>query len=431
MAFSDEVFPPDDQCEICGARLDDEIVIQEFADGSLARLCNECAAGAALGTEEHFGHDLLPPESENPALADTDPLERTRELLTPVVDLIGLQREMQAALERLAASLETFAAGVLIENQDKTATVEDRVQSLEHELELTRGRLQEAEALLAGAAVAPAPAEAGAATGATVAGMTAAAALTSGAVGTRSGLETSLAAPAAEPLPPAVAEPAAEAALVAAGAAAVASGATALPVPEPEVAPPALFTEGAESTWPGAPAAAAAAASAVGDAAEGPAPASPDTPRHGFRIEEVQAAQRYFNESPFTGKTRDVQSSLGKPRANLTRAVGAEPRAFVTITWDIVWYQYLVDMRPDVPSDQRVVLHREGMDLDELAHYFKEKNATIDDSGRLDASELEVKLLSDPSALITEMTVDEEKALEDATEEVWDQHIAPEFNWDD
>ncbi len=145
----------------------------------------------------------------------------------------------------------------------------------------------------------------------------------------------------------------------------------------------------------------------------------------------MQAAQRYFNESPFTGKTRDVQSSLGKPRANLTRAVGTEPRAFVTITWDIVWYQYLVDMRPDVPSDQRVVLHREGMDLDELAHYFKEKNATIDDNGRLDASELEVKLLSDPSALITEMTMDEEKALEDATEEIWDQHIAPEFNWDD
>ncbi len=158
MAFSDEVFPPDDQCEICGARLDDEIVIQEFADGSLARLCNECAAGAALGTEEHLGHDLPQPEPENRALADSDPLERTRELLTPVVDLIGLQREMQAALERLAASLETFAAGVLIENQDKTATVEDRVQSLEHELELTRARLQEAEALLAGAAIAPAPA---------------------------------------------------------------------------------------------------------------------------------------------------------------------------------------------------------------------------------------------------------------------------------
>jgi hypothetical protein len=150
-----------------------------------------------------------------------------------------------------------------------------------------------------------------------------------------------------------------------------------------------------------------------------------------FRIEEVQAAQRYFNESPFTGKTRDVQVSLGRPRANLTRAAGSEPRAFVTIAWDIVWYQYLVDLRLDVPSDQRVVLHREGMDLDELAHQFKEKNAIINDGGRLDASELEIKLLSDPTTLITEMAPDAEKALEDATEEIWDQHIAPEFKWDD
>jgi len=49
----------------------------------------------------------------------------------------------------------------------------------------------------------------------------------------------------------------------------------------------------------------------------------------------------------------------------------------------------------------------------------------------LDASELEVRLLSDPSALITEMTPTEMQALEDATEEIWDQRVAPEFKWDD
>ena len=80
------------------------------------------------------------------------------------------------------------------------------------------------------------------------------------------------------------------------------------------------------------------------------------------------------------------------------------PRPFVTICWDIVWYQYLVDLRRDLPSSaERVTLHREGMDLDELAFYFSEKNAVVNDDGRLDASELEVRLLSDPSALITEM----------------------------
>ena len=76
-------------------------------------------------------------------------MEKTRELLTPVVDLISLQSEMQGALQRLAASLQTFATGVISENLDKTATVESRLESLERELEQTRARLRETEALLA------------------------------------------------------------------------------------------------------------------------------------------------------------------------------------------------------------------------------------------------------------------------------------------
>jgi hypothetical protein len=82
-------------------------------------------------------------------------------------------------------------------------------------------------------------------------------------------------------------------------------------------------------------------------------------------------------------------------------------------------------------SADRVTLHREGMDVEELAFHFREKNAVINDDGRLDASELEVHLLSDPSALITEMTPEERQVIEDATEEIWDQRIAPEFKWDD
>ena len=164
-------------------------------------------------------------------------------------------------------------------------------------------------------------------------------------------------------------------------------------------------------------------------------PAGPPTAEHhsrpGFQLPEVQIAQRYFNESNFTTRIRDVRKSLGKPKANLTKLIGTEPRALVTIAWDIIWYQYLVDLRRDIPVDARVILHREGMDLDELAPVFKDKNASVDDEGRLDASELEVKLLSDPSTLITEMSIEEERALEDATEEIWDQRTAPEFKWDD
>ncbi len=122
-----------------------------------------------------------------------------------------------------------------------------------------------------------------------------------------------------------------------------------------------------------------------------------------FQIGEVQAAQRFYNECPFVTRVRDVRRSLGKPKANVTRSPGPNPLAFITICWDIVWYQYLVDLRRDLPSNaERVVLYREGMDLDELAFQLREKNAVVNDDGKLDASELEVRLLSDPSTLITD-----------------------------
>jgi hypothetical protein len=467
MALSDDIFLPGKQCEICGAELSDEVVIQEFADGSIARLCAECAAGAALsadtstfqfpdpgddpGAFEMNADDEVPldrpaspdlgvadiPVAPAPrfATAESDALEKTRELLTPVVDLITLQSEMQGALQRLAASLQTFATGVITESSDKSSSVENRLEALERELVATRARLRETEALLVGgAAVAAAPA------------------------------------PAATPAPDAAPAPAAT------------PGAVVWPAEVPAAAAPAAaavwdFDSTAESTAemalsdliePAAPETApvtpvtAPAQPAATDTATQPysfsdlqstmppvappiAPlpivptvAPPDGPptaehhnRPTFSLAEVQVAQKYFNESQFTNRIREVRKSLGKPKASVTKLVGAEPHALVTVAWDIIWYQYLVDLRRDIPMDKRVVLHREGMDLEELASTFREKNASVDDEGRLDASELEVKLLSDPSTLITEMSIDEERALEDATEEIWDQRTAPEFKWDD
>jgi hypothetical protein len=209
---------------------------------------------------------------------------------------------------------------------------------------------------------------------------------------------------------------------------AAADGAGAEPTPKPtDTATQAFSVDDLEATLP--PVAPKPVPAPVAPPA-GPPTAEPHA-RQGFQLPEVQIAQRYFNESQFTNRIRDVRKSLGKPKANLTKLIGGEPRALVTVFWDIIWYQYLVDLRRDIPADARVVLHREGMDLEELTTVFREKNASVDDEGRLDASELEVKLLSDPSTLITEMSVDEERALEDATEEIWDQRTAPEFKWDD
>ena len=59
MAFPDDVFPAEDHCEICAAELGNEVVIQEFADGTFARLCPECYAGATFGREEDVARRSL------------------------------------------------------------------------------------------------------------------------------------------------------------------------------------------------------------------------------------------------------------------------------------------------------------------------------------------------------------------------------------
>jgi hypothetical protein len=496
MDSPDDVFPAEDRCEVCGGELGDEIRIQEFADGSLARLCPECAAGAALDDEERPGGrppvvawPTEPAEASAGGSAEFDPLEKTRELLMPVTDLIALQAEMQSALERLASSLERFATEILTESQGKTA-VESRLQMLERELDKTRARLAETEFLLVNTfETAP-----GALAGVVYSAPTPAVADTSegGAEGTPAAVpgETPGAAVEPEPVAPPTVDlwswpearelesaPEAEETVPETEDAQPAVGEPSSPFLDTEIGPGIGAAQVAEAAdvaeaWPGVeaagvgeaggetlspeaaaplvaplaseapPAVEATAATTIPlpwdqppapePAAEPASPAEEEPRGTGFRIEEVQAAQRHYNESSFTNRIRDVRNSLGKPKANLTRVPGDEPRAIVTIAWDIVWYQYLVDLHRDLPSThERVVLHREGMDLDELAYYFKEPNAVVNDDGRLDASELEVRLLSDPSALITEMTPADMQALEDATEEIWDQRIAPEFKWDD
>lgn len=380
MTFSDDVFPADEVCEICGARLD-EVVIQEFPDGSLARLCPECAADTAHGSSPEPERSPFPEDIPAAQFAViNDPLEMTRELLSPVTDLISLQSEVQAALERLAASLQRFAGEVLSDSTDKASGVEQRVKALESELEKTRTRLVEAESLLFGAATGP----------------IAIPAVAEQPVEPRDAFEDTLITGPAPTAPTAAEGPVAPAAPVAP----VATNDFATPPP-------------------------------VSPAVKPVAPPAPSSPEGAFTLEEMQTIQRYFNDSQFTERIRAVRRGLGKPMGNVSRVAGTEPRILITALWDIVWYQYLVDLRPQTASEDRVTLFREGMDPGELADHFKEKNSVFDDDGRLDASELEVRLLSDPTTLITEMSDEEEKALEDATEEIWNQHVRPEFNWDD
>jgi hypothetical protein len=458
--------------------LGDKVVVQEFADGSLARLCAECAAGIELNdtappaekqSEATFWPDP-PAEDAATTAAETDPLEKTRELLMPVTDLIALQGEMQAALERLAAALERFALEMITESQGRSA-VQSRVQELERELDKTRTQLSEAEFLLS-AATRPAQLAPTETPPMPTIGLPEVAARPESSPVTRPAAPVAsqpvATAPVAEatqePMPAWPTEPPAADRPLPNGqplverrrqqrrktpgievAISAAAERRHLPDRRKNQIPAAPGPVTADSHGrplvppPGGPGGAPAAveqttgstfipAKALADVAHELADGNPPT----FRIDEVQAAQRYYNESPFVNRIADVRRSLGRPRANVTRVAGEASLAFVTIMWDIIWYQYLVDLRRDIPlSAERVCLYREGMDLDELAFYFREKNAVVNDDGKLDASELEVRLLSDPSALIPEMVSEETVLMDDLTEEHWGSRVAPEFKWDD
>lgn len=153
--------------------------------------------------------------------------------------------------------------------------------------------------------------------------------------------------------------------------------------------------------------------------------------RAGLTADDARLVQRYFAESEATEKMRAVRRSLGRPAVNLHPLAGNRLRIMVTIAWEIVWYQYLVELTPDLDPDDRILAFAEGMELEELAPHFRVENATLDQGGRVDASELELELLTHPPELITEMPADRAAALDDATEEIWNKRGQPEFRWDD
>ncbi len=151
----------------------------------------------------------------------------------------------------------------------------------------------------------------------------------------------------------------------------------------------------------------------------------------GLTADDVRLVQRYFAESAATEKMRAVRRSLGRPMVNLHPIPGEGLRVMVTIAWEIVWYQFLVELGPDLGPDDRVSVFAEGMEPQELAPQYREENATLDQGGRVDASELELALLAQPPELLTQMPADRAAALDDATEEIWNKRGQPEFRWDD
>ena len=174
-----------------------------------------------------------------------------------------------------------------------------------------------------------------------------------------------------------------------------------------------------------------AAARRGGHTREHPAPAPDEGNESTLTLDEVHVSQRHFNESQFVEKMGSVRRGLGRPAVNLMKVSGEGGKALLTVAWEIVWYQYVLDLDETCAVDERAELFTEGMELVELSDRFKLSNAELDDQGQLDASELEVALLHDESELLTHFSPEQDAALDDATEEIWDRHTTPEFRWDD
>jgi ribosome-binding protein aMBF1 (putative translation factor) len=60
VARKDQLSSNKDSCDICGTELDDDAVIQEFPDGSVVRLCAECATAAPPEEELEDDFELEP-----------------------------------------------------------------------------------------------------------------------------------------------------------------------------------------------------------------------------------------------------------------------------------------------------------------------------------------------------------------------------------
>ena len=119
-------------CDICGASLDDDAVIQEFPDGSVVRLCSECAEGAVAedededfdlddATAEWAGPDAehhspaeakrLEPEVFEPEEDEEDDQDQTRDFGEPDLEGAGTGTGVTKAEAELAAWANSSAGG--------------------------------------------------------------------------------------------------------------------------------------------------------------------------------------------------------------------------------------------------------------------------------------------------------------------------------
>lgn len=392
----------------------------EAEDGSVVGVCPACAMRFgtdfeqppavdlnAIEPEPVFGERNVQADDYVPADdAQDDPSNLSPEAAAGLIARMAQAREQEAADLRALTELLNRQLADQLELQDQLSQRDSRIHSLEGETQRLRERLRAMETALTPAVDATlADAPAASAPSASAADEALPDALAPS-IAASSGTEDTASVPFAE------AEPSLEAetreAFAPGRTAADAVLDTSAEMEPPAVTVPQAATAGLTQTD----------ARRLWDQA-------------GLGAEELRLVQRYFAESIYTEKMRAVRRSLGRPLVNLVPVTGDTPRVMVTIAWEIVWYQFMVDLSEDLPEDRRVQAFAEGMELTELSPQFQDDNASLDQGGRVDASELELTLLANPPELITEIPPDRAAALDDATEEIWNKRGQPEFRWDD
>jgi hypothetical protein len=96
--------------------------------------------------------------------------------------------------------------------------------------------------------------------------------------------------------------------------------------------------------------------------------------------QKTASAIDLFNGSEHTRTVSGVARSLGLPEVAVLPSSTSPSLVSVTVSWELCWYRYEVDLSEEVPS---VRVAGQGYELDELNPEERQPNAVSDENGRL------------------------------------------------
>jgi hypothetical protein len=108
-------------------------------------------------------------------------------------------------------------------------------------------------------------------------------------------------------------------------------------------------------------------------------------PRHVHAIplsaeQKMASAVELFNNSEHRRTVSGIARSLGVPEVSVLPSPARASLIRMTVSWELCWYRYEVDLSDDQPS---VRISGQGSELDELALEERSPNASADEAGIL------------------------------------------------